>query len=207
MRELSEHVLDIVYNSLEAGARSVRVEVAEDSRADCITIRVVDDGRGMDPEQVRRVTDPFYTTRTTRRVGLGIPLLAAAARACEGDLEVASRRGEGTTVTARIRASHVDRQPLGNMAATLVTLMAGAPEVELEYRHEVDGRVFTFSTAQVREEAGDVSLSHPAVVQWLQEYLEEHIRALGEGRSAELKLPARRDALDGQNSNGPAGRA
>jgi len=179
MRELSEHVLDILYNSLEAGARAVRVEVTEDSRADRITLCMSDDGRGMDPEEVRRVSDPFFTTRTTRRVGLGIPLLAQAARACDGGIEIDSRPGEGTAVTAWLQASHIDRQPLGDMAATLVTVIAGSPDVEVEYRHRVDGREFAFTTRQMREELGDVPLSNPAVVQWLREYLKENIPSGG----------------------------
>ncbi|HHX41137.1 MAG TPA: sensor histidine kinase [Armatimonadetes bacterium] len=190
MRELAEHVLDVAFNSLEAGARRLRIEVTEEITADRIVIRVIDDGRGMDPEEARRIADPFYTTRATRRVGLGIPLLAEAARACEGGLEVRSRPGEGTTVTAWLRASHVDRQPMGDMAATLVTLIAAAPMIDLEYQHGVDGHRFTFSTAQARELAGETSLAHPAVARWLREYLEEHLHALGEGRPGSVRLPA-----------------
>lgn len=190
MRELAEHILDIAFNSLEAGARRLRIEVTEESAADRIAIRVIDDGRGMDPEEARRATDPFYTTRPTRRVGLGLPMLAQAARACEGDLVVHSRSGEGTTITAWLRASHVDRQPMGDMAATLVTLIAAAPEIDLEYQHEVDGRRFSFSAARARELAGETSLAHPAVARWLREYLDEQLHALGEARPTSPRAPA-----------------
>lgn len=181
MRELSEHILDIVYNAVEAGAHRVRVSICEDTQADRLTITVSDDGRGMSPEEARRALDPFYTTRTTRRVGLGIPLLAQAARACAGDIEVQSQPGQGTTVRAWFQHSHVDRQPLGNVAATLVTILAGQPNLALEYHHAVNGRAFDFSTDELRREAGDVPLSDPGVAGWLQRYLEEGERTLQTG--------------------------
>jgi hypothetical protein len=178
MRELSEHILDVLYNAVEAGARRVQVSITEDLRADRLQITVTDDGRGLTAAEARKVLDPFYTTRATRHVGLGIPLLAEAARACEGDLSVHSQPGVGTTVTAWFRHSHVDRQPLGDLATTLMTILVGQPELELEYHHECDGRSFHFSTAQAREAAGDLSFSHPAVARWLREYLAEGERSI-----------------------------
>ncbi|MBI3946497.1 MAG: ATP-binding protein [Armatimonadetes bacterium] len=179
MRELSEHILDLVYNCIEGGARSVRVAVIEDSRADRLSIRVSDDGRGMDEAAARRALDPFYTTRTTRRVGLGLPLFAAAARRCGGDVEVCSRPGEGTTVSGWMRHSHIDRQPLGNVPETIVAAILSAPDIAFEYHHEVDGRCFTFNSSLLKEAAGDLPPSHPAVAQWLRAHLAEGIGGLG----------------------------
>ncbi len=182
MREISHHVLDIIYNSVEAGARRVEIRVVEDSKADSLTISVADDGRGMDPEVVARALDPFFTSRTTRDVGLGLSLLEASARACAGEVKVDSRRGEGTTVTACFQRSHVDRQPLGDMASTLMVAIVGAPAVDLCYRHEVDGRVFAFDTSALRAELEGLPLSHPAVVRWLRTFLEEGLHSLQEAR-------------------------
>ena len=189
MRELAEHVLDVAFNSLEAGARRLRIEVTEEITADRIVIRVIDDGRGMDPEEARRIAVPFYKTRATRRVGLGIPLLAEAARACEGGRSPLAP-GEGTTVTAWLRASHVIGSRWETWPPPRSRRFAAAPMIDLEYQHGVDGHRFTFSTAQARELAGETSLAHPAVARWLREYLEEHLHALGEGRPGSVRLPA-----------------
>ena len=115
MRELSLNVLDIAQNSIAAGASLTEITVEEDTAADRVVIIVKDDGRGMTPEQVRRVSDPFYTTRTTRKVGMGIPLFRMAAEMAGGGLTIDSTPGVGTTVTASFVRSHIDRMPLGDM--------------------------------------------------------------------------------------------
>ncbi|HHY92392.1 MAG TPA: ATP-binding protein [Firmicutes bacterium] len=181
MEELALTILDLAQNSLAAGATCLTITVEEDGAADRLTLTVTDNGRGMDPEFVRRVLDPFTTTRTTRRGGLGLALLAMTARQCEGDVSVASRKGAGTTVTATFRLRHWDRPPLGDLPATLVTILAGAPHLDLTYRHTVDGNTFTFSAHTVREELQDVPLNEPKVLVFLREYLEEALRNLHGG--------------------------
>jgi signal transduction histidine kinase len=130
MEELSLHVLDIAENSIAAGAKRVEIRIEEDPAADWLTIEITDDGAGMTEEQLQRATDPFFTTRTTRRVGLGLPLLQQAALAAGGDLQIHSAPGRGTQVTARFRYSHLDRQPMGDLRSTLMTLAAGHPEID-----------------------------------------------------------------------------
>jgi signal transduction histidine kinase len=130
MEELSLHVLDIAENSIAAGAKRVEIRIDEDPAADWLTIEISDDGAGMTKEQLQRATDPFFTTRTTRRVGLGLPLLEQAARAAGGAFQIDSASGKGTKVTARFRHSHLDRQPMGDLRSTLMTLAAGHPEIE-----------------------------------------------------------------------------
>ena len=125
MLELALHVLDILQNAVEAGATHVDLAVLEDEPSDRLTITVIDDGRGMDEETTRRVLDPFYTTRTTRHVGLGLPLYSAAAEGAGGGLTILSHPGEGTTIEASFQLSHPDRQPLGDMAGDV----AGGPFV------------------------------------------------------------------------------
>ncbi|MDR1093080.1 MAG: ATP-binding protein, partial [Clostridiales bacterium] len=135
MRELSLHILDIVQNSIGAGAKTVRIGVAADTARDCLTIIIADDGKGMTKEFAENVTDPFTTTRTTRKVGMGLALFKAAAEDSGGSLKIESELGKGTTVTAVFGLSSIDRVPLGDLAGTMITLIRGAPDVDyvLEY--------------------------------------------------------------------------
>jgi hypothetical protein len=138
MEDLSLHILDIVENSLAASASRIEIRIAEDTRQDLLTLEIADDGKGMDPETCRRTLDPFFTTRTTRKVGLGLPLLAQAAQQAGGRVEVASQPGRGTTVKAEFRLSHPDLKPLGDIAETLRAILAGRPQLSLcfEYRRD-----------------------------------------------------------------------
>ncbi|MCR4407902.1 MAG: ATP-binding protein [Anaerolineae bacterium] len=173
MRELSLHILDVLQNSLEAGASKVTLTIEEDLMADRLTITVTDNGRGMDADTVTKVLDPFFTTRTTRHVGLGLPLFAAAARRCNGDLVVESELGKGTTVRATFQHSHIDRAPLGDIRNTILSFLLAARPVDLHYVHRVNDRQFEFDTADIRAELGNVPLSHPAVRDWLSEFIAE----------------------------------
>jgi hypothetical protein len=172
MRELSMHILDVMQNSLEAGASLVEVTIIEDLAADRLAITIRDDGHGMSAEQVARIADPFFTTRTTRHVGLGIPLFKAAAERCNGGLTVTSQPGHGATVEATFQHSHIDRAPLGDMTGTLMAVILTGV-ADLHYVHRVDGREFEFHTADIRAELGDVPLTHPEVRQWIQEFIAE----------------------------------
>ncbi|MEW6441985.1 MAG: ATP-binding protein [bacterium] len=173
MRELSLHILDVLQNAREAGAGMVELAIEEDLQGDRLLIDVKDDGRGMQEETVRRVLDPFYTSRKTRHVGLGLPLLAAAAERCDGRLEIESAPGRGTRVRAAFRHSHVDRAPLGNIGSTLLSFLMGEPTCDLVYLHRRNGRTFRLDTREVRRELGPVPLSHPMVREWLESTIEE----------------------------------
>ncbi len=180
MLDLALHVLDILQNTVEAGATRVTLLIDEDRPADRLSISVTDNGRGMDDDAVARVTDPFYTTRTTRHVGLGLPLYAMAAEQAGGRMTISSQPGLGTTVRAVFQWGHPDRQPLGDMAGTLLSFLLSQHAPELVYEHRVrtdldpdhDG-VFEFDTAAIRAELDGLSLNHPVVVQWLAEFLAE----------------------------------
>lgn len=173
MRELALHLLDVVENSLAAGARHITIEIDEDRAADRLTICVADDGRGMDAETARRALDPFFTTRKTRHVGLGLPLFKAAAERCNGSLTLTSEPGKGTLVRAEFQHSHIDRAPLGNLPATLLGLLLSDRPAEIRYTHRLDGREFVFDSAEVRAALGDVPLTHPLARDWLRDYLTE----------------------------------
>ena len=173
LRELALHILDLAENSLNAGATLVTIEVTEDTRADQLTIRVTDNGRGMDDESVQRATDPFFTTRTTRRVGLGLPFLKQAAEMCNGSMTIDSAIGVGTTITATFQNSHIDRMPLGDLPATILSLVVGNPQADFVYRHIVNANTFEFDTRPIKAELQGIALSEPNVITYLKEYLQE----------------------------------
>jgi anti-sigma regulatory factor (Ser/Thr protein kinase) len=167
MRELSLHILDIAENGIRAGADHLLIHVEESSADDRLTLAVEDNGRGMPEEKIRRIDDPFVTTRQTRRVGLGLSLLASAARRCQGDISVEARHEKGTRVTATFRRSHIDRAPLGDMAATMEVRIMGNPHIDFRYTHRVDGKELVLDTRDLKTELGDLSLSDPAVVRYV----------------------------------------
>ncbi len=173
MLELALHVLDLLQNAVEAGASRVQLSILEDRQADRLTITVADNGRGMDAQTARQVLNPFYTTRTTRHVGLGLPLLVAAAEAASGGLTIESAAGQGTTVQVVFQLSHPDRQPLGDMAGTLLAFLLSERAPELAYEHRTAAGAFEFDTAAIRAELGDVPLNEPLVVAWLADFLFE----------------------------------
>ena len=179
MREITLHLLDLAENSVSAGARTVQIAVCEDLKADLLTASIQDDGRGMDPETVKKVTDPFYTSRTTRKVGLGIPLFKEAAEECNGGLTVSSKLGEGTRVEVSFRYSHIDRMPLGNLSTTFLELLVCHPEVhwKFQYTARKNGaeETFEFDDQPVKETLEGVPLTHPEVLSFVRGMFEEGI--------------------------------
>jgi len=174
VRELALHILDILQNASEAGATQVALTIDEDEAADRLTITVRDNGRGMDEATAARAINPFFTSRTTRHVGLGLPLLAAATERAGGQLTLQSQPGVGTTVTANFQLRHPDRQPLGDMAATLLAFLLSEQKVDLHYLHRTARDTFAFHTADIRAALGDdVEFGNPVVRQWLSEFLVE----------------------------------
>lgn len=179
MLEISLHILDIVNNSVKAGAKLIEITVEEALRENRLRIRIDDDGCGMDEAFLEHVLDPFQTTRTTRRVGMGLSLFRAAAQAAGGDLTVWSQKGVGTKVAAEFQHDHIDRQPLGDMAQTMVTLISGNTQTDFVYRHVRDGREFVLDTREMKQILGqDADFSCPEIVLWIKEYVSEGIGAL-----------------------------
>ncbi|MEX1348960.1 MAG: ATP-binding protein [Desulfobacterales bacterium] len=164
MRELSLHILDIAENGITAGADCIHILVEEDRTADRLTVIITDNGHGMSAEKITRLADPFVTSRTTRRVGLGLSLLAAAAERCEGRLSVETEPDAGTKVKATFLYSHIDRAPMGDMAATITTLIRGNPQIEFVYTHITDGEEFTLDTRKLKAEMGYLSVTNPVVI-------------------------------------------
>jgi hypothetical protein len=178
VQELALHILDLLQNAWEAGATVVRLSVAEDLADDHLTIEIEDNGRGMDEETREKVLDPFFTTRSTRHVGLGLPLFAAAAEQCGGWLDLTSTEGKGTKVAAVFQHSHIDRAPLGDMPRSLAAFLLNEPLCDLVYVHRAGNAAFALDTREIRRELGDVPLWHPKVQRWLQDYMAEGEREL-----------------------------
>jgi hypothetical protein len=167
-----------VQNSIEAGANKVTLEIVEDNSEDIMIIRVSDNGRGMDEATQRRVLDPFVTSRTTRRVGLGLPLIDMSTKRCEGHLSIDSAPGRGTIVEAEYRHSHLDRPPLGDIVETVKMLIIANPELKFVYRHAVNNDHFCVATEEITAILGDVPLTQPEIIIWLHEYLSENLANL-----------------------------
>lgn len=173
MKELSLHLLDIAKNSVSAGAKRIDITLTENAGGE-LTITITDDGRGMSPEFLAQVSDPFTTTRATRKVGLGIPLYRLAAEQTGGSVEIQSEAGKGTKVIAVFHRDNIDCPPLGGLPDTIAALIQGSPEVRWVYRHETPAGCACLDTAAIREVLGpDVPLSDPEVFAWMRESLAE----------------------------------
>jgi hypothetical protein len=182
VRELSLHILDVLENAVEAGASRIKVKIDEDIEADRMVIEIGDNGRGMDKEGAARVLDPFYTTRQTRHVWLGLPLLSEAARRCEGDLSIDSEPGKGTTAKAIFRWSHIDRAPIGDVPTVLLAILLSEHSIDLDYSHRIGEREFRFDSSEIREELGEIPLTHPKVRGWFLQFIHEGEEGLLSGR-------------------------
>ena len=178
MQELSLNILDIAQNSVRAGAKLIEITVDEQPEQDLLTITVADDGCGMTEEQVRRVTDPFFTTRTTRKVGLGVPFLKMAAEMTGGALTIDSKVGEGTVLTASFGLGHIDRMPMGDIAATICSLVQCNPDIDFVYTYRRGTGAFSADTRQFRQILEGVPLSDPQVVGFIGEFIRENTAEL-----------------------------
>jgi signal transduction histidine kinase len=152
MEDLSLHILDIVENSIAAMAKRIEIRIEEDRANDLVIIEIKDDGKGMDEQTLKKALDPFFTTRTTRRVGLGLSLLAQAAKESEGTFDLSSAPGEGTTVIATFRMSHPDCKPMGDISQTMKVLVTAHPEIDFLYEHKNDNSTYHFDTRDISRE-------------------------------------------------------
>ncbi|MBQ1283859.1 MAG: ATP-binding protein [Acutalibacteraceae bacterium] len=174
MRELSLNVLDIVQNSISAKATVIEIELLEHIEKDLLEINIFDNGKGMTEEQVKSVIDPFFTTRTTRKVGLGIPLFKMAAEMSGGWLDIKSEVGKGTRVYTSYGYSNVDRMPVGDMNGTVSMLIRMNPDIDFVYTHSINEKSYVLDTRELREQLDDVPLDTPDVIEWIEEYLKEN---------------------------------
>lgn len=179
MLELALHILDIAENSVRARATEIVIDVSEDRPNDRLTITIADNGNGMSEALLTKALDPFYTTKKVRRVGLGLPLFKEAAERTGGRFAIQSRVGEGTRIIASFGLRHLDRQPLGDIAGAIVSLIAGHSDLDFLYRHHCQDRHFTLDTKLIRQEIGEIPLQHPEVLTWIRGYLKEGLNEIG----------------------------
>ena len=191
LRDLSLHLMDIIQNSLKAGAGCIVTSLqAEDGK---LVMIIEDNGCGMDREMLERVTDPFSTTRTTRKVGLGIPLLKAAADRTSGGLQITSEKGYGTVVKAYFEIRNIDRPPLGDIAQTIAGVILANPETNLKLILRRDNKVFELDTEEIKARLGDVPINEYNVLIWIREYVNEGIIAIFGGVLDEIDSGVGRD--------------
>lgn len=180
MRELSLNVLDIAQNSITANASLITIEIIENTKAAVLEINILDNGKGMNEEQLKSVQDPFYTTRTTRKVGMGIPLFKMAAEQTGGTFSIASEVGVGTQVRTLFKTDNVDFTPLGDMCSTVIMLITMNTDRDFIYRYSLNGNEFVFDTREIKQILDGVPLDTADVVSWMRDYINENINNLYE---------------------------
>ena len=174
MQEISLNILDIVENSVAAGASEIRIFVDEDTGSNRLSVTVEDDGKGMSPEQLKSVTDPFYTTRTTRRVGLGVPLFKMHCEMTGGSFSISSEPGKGTRVNAVFNTSHIDAMPLGNIDETIFIIVTQHENINIVYERTKDSGKFHLDAKELRAILGDISFKEPEIALFIKNYIREN---------------------------------
>ena len=184
MQELSMNILDVAENSVRASATLIEITIDEKPQADLLSVIISDNGGGMTPEQVKNVTDPFFTTRTTRKVGLGVPFFKMAAELTGGKLEIRSEVGKGTQVKADFVRSSIDLMPLGDINETIGTLIHCNPNIDFVYKRLYNGSQMTLDTREFRLILHEIELNDPKISKFIREYLAENTSDLLAGHDA-----------------------
>ncbi len=184
MKDISYHILDIVQNSLHAGADKIIIELVEDTCEGTLQLTITDNGSGMDQQMLEQVADPFFTSSTTKKVGLGLPLLKQNAEQTGGSLDVCSQLKIGTTVTAIFNTGNIDVIPEGDVAATMIALLAAEPLKNFIYRQEKDGAEFELDTEAIRAELGDIDISRREVLEFIADFIRSNVSELRQKKLA-----------------------
>lgn len=180
MEDLSLHILDIVENSVAAGADRIEITISENKKRDLLLIEIRDNGMGMDKAMVNKVYDPFFSTKPNHRFGLGIPLLSEAAKAANGDLSIKTKKGGGTKIKAKFKYRHIDRKPLGDISQTIITLVMGNPDIDLMYIHKKNGNEYHLNTKKLKSQLKDKAINSPQGLKILKEDLNKIQKKLKE---------------------------
>lgn len=178
MKDLALHILDILQNSVTAGATLIKLQIDEIPAEDKYLVKFIDNGKGMDEEMVQNVTDPFFTTRTTRKVGLGLPLLKQNAERTGGSLMIHSASGKGTEVEASFGFSHIDRLPTGDIAGTLALTVSSYPAIDFIYTHTTPHGTFKFDTLEIKEELAELPISNPQVIAFMKDLINDNLKEI-----------------------------
>jgi len=178
MNELSLHILDICQNSIKANASLIEIDIDEDTNLNKFTIIIKDNGHGMNAKTLSGVADPFYTTRTTRKVGLGISLFKMAAELTDGSLKIVSEVEKGTSVIAEFTHNHIDRAPLGDMAETLIILILNEAGVDILYHHKFNNNEYLFDTREIKTVLDGIPLTESGVILWIKNNINDGITTI-----------------------------
>jgi hypothetical protein len=181
MKEISLNILDVVQNSINAKATFIQISIYADTLKDNISIFIEDNGHGMSKNQINQVEDPFFTTRTTRKVGLGIPFFKYAAISTGGDFSIQSILGKGTIVKAVFGLSHIDRMPLGDMTSTILALITSNINTDFLYTYDINGKKFVLDTREFHKILGAIPFDTPEVSTYIKEYLTENKNEIDNG--------------------------
>lgn len=173
MIELALHILDISQNSLRAGASLVEISLVEDLINDRLDISIKDNGCGMNASEIEKALDPFYTTKKVRRIGLGLPMLKQAAIQTDGSFTIESEPGRGTTICAAFRHSHIDRQPIGDVAGAIVALILERPDVDILFTYRKDAYEYVLDTREIRETLDTVPLNNMDVIEYIRDSIND----------------------------------
>jgi len=178
LRELSLHIIDVAENGIAAGADLITIKISERDKDNLMEVAIADNGRGIPQDLLKKVVDPFFTTRTTRRIGLGLSLFKEAAKRCDGEFHIKSKEGKGTEVFASFRLDHIDLAPLGDMAGSIGCLIMGNPGADFLYAHEINGESFSIDTRGIRKELDGVPINNPEVIRWIINTINDSLKEL-----------------------------
>ncbi|MCS7233702.1 MAG: ATP-binding protein [Synergistetes bacterium] len=181
MEELSLNILDIVENSVSAGASIIKILLEVSEKNDVLKIVIEDNGKGMEKDEAVKALDPFYTSKSGKRVGLGLPIFAQVAEGCGGSLTIDSEKGKGTKVTVQMKLNHIDRPPLGDLSSTILTIIAGHADIDFFIYVKTDYGEFKIDTREIKEVLGKEALFHPEVIRFVKEDIEREINAILKG--------------------------
>jgi hypothetical protein len=176
--------MDIIENGVNAGADLIHLSIMEDRKGNRLQINITDNGPGIPTDMLERVTDPFFTTRKTRRVGLGLSLFREASRRCDGEFKITSEEGKGTAVEATFRLDHIDLAPMGDLASTMTTLIMGNPDVDFVYTHDIQGRTYHLDTQAIKKELDGIPIQDPKVLKYIGDSILNSLKDL-EGESSD----------------------
>lgn len=173
MQEIAMNILDIAYNSIKAKASVIKILIYDSSKLNIIKIQIIDDGIGMDLETIKNVINPFYTTRTTRKVGLGIPMFKENIEATGGNFSIESTIGKGTRVTGEFVKNHIDTPPMGNIVDTIITLIQANDKIDYLFKYTSDESEFVLDTKEIKKILDGVAINLPEIIIWLKDYIKE----------------------------------
>jgi len=177
-KEISLHILDLAENCVTSGAKNINIKIIENTKDNRLQFEIIDDGKGMNKNEIEQAIDPFFTTRTTRRVGLGLPFLKEATEACNGSFDIQSEPGKGTRVIAKFQRDHIDRMPIGDIQSTILNLLVGYPDIHWCFEYKLDNKQFVLDNNEIIKELNGISFSDPMIIRFLRTTIENGIKVI-----------------------------